>query len=283
MPIQVVPLGPSGAVGPSVWVPWTTTVFGPPEVGSELEVQIYSDADQTQLWTQWTFPYFWVLAQAFKLYSGDETAFSQDEVTQPADGDTVYIKVTIQQPTAGVFDTGTTAVTWKVLTDLPQTIQAAAAKAQGLVGLQADELAQAAESVVQTFVQGAEQITVPISNLLRLPELIQLALTPTPIVATGSGTISNATLSSHLTFGLWWEFVDVPAGIGRSFRTGFTYEPIMLELSEVGSVLGNNLSTAITTWSIERLVYIFHFPKPDHFDYWVYPGVTCNIHTLVLA
>lgn len=282
MSITVIPVN-NGMIGPGMYITVESSVVGPPQPGSLWVIEIMDSGEDIVMQHQQKV--FSSGGETFPVgMMSDDGAFGIGEggVT---DGGTVSISVHIQQPTAGVFDTGTVGgVTWNpnqnaVFANMINTrwqIQ------HGVFG--SDEAAALEEIRTATFAPFGPDIRVPIESLISAPPLGFLRRELITPDRTGESTLTRTVGPVAVdAFGLAWEFVSVAPGIGTNEGAPDELFTKALELQLVHTLGDSTLiESAHAQFNFGDAFWIFTPMLPTYVRYWIGPGVTVRFFWLII-
>jgi hypothetical protein len=233
-----------------------SSFIGPIPTGSHWLVQLFADADQlnpvsSALITfqsnpqriQWNFGQVPLSVANFSVLVGQ----------------TVFVKVSLENPSFVVLDSTTTSFPWaQSSADYIALIQQIPAAGSGLTATQATQLAEAhsATQVVVTTPTG--ETTVPLSDLLSLPTLDSLTLTE---VTTGPTPDFASVELPNSAVGVIVRITTIGGGYAATSPDDGYFVP---ELAVARFFRGSDLVERIGIHTVSRFIY----PIPGAWAYW---------------
>lgn len=282
MAITITPTSPTG-VGPGFVIGLSTDIIGVPAPDSRWEITILDVGENTVITQQQ--PYLGTPSSMTIAVREPGNGFSFG-ASNLLGGETVSISAKIQQPSVGVYDTGTLgSLTWNptqnlVFADYFNTYYLLTH--YGTFG--PDQSAALEEIRAASFAPFGPDISVPIQSLIQAPPLGFLRRELITPDRNGEDTLTRVVGPVAVdAFGLAWEFVGVAPGIGVSEGAPDELFTKALELQLVHTLGDSTLiESAHAQFNFGDAFWIFSPMLPTYVRYWIGPGVTVRFFWLII-
>lgn len=233
MPVVVTVPAPPGPISPGANMQWSTDFIGPFVDDNILRVSITADADGLQAMMGCVLQVGQQRSGSIPFLTSRTTQWSVGEHAAPT-GSTVFVRLSLESPTQGQVDSGTTQMQWA-----PESGQAlvtqnlAAGAGQGLTTEEATQLARVDASVSVAITVDS---TVPISSGIHPPGAFVEAQLPVPV------------------FGLIVRITEIPEGLQAQTPDGVYF---VKTLAVVSIFRGSDLWMRVPIHTPTKMVPLF--------------------------
>ena len=283
MPIIVIQPDELGRIGPGIRIQVTVDVPYPIPVDHQWDVWV-EPLDQEGNWRyrdQYTYD------QPFADWNFMVTGDIQQPLQAP-DVDTLdgqEMRLVVNRREGGVIvETVSQRVHLDLTSGIPYYQQWWDINHQQQGGLTTEQAAQLEETHAATIVQmgvPGNIVDIPVDVLVPAPPLGLQKVEPAATIASGDGFLPGDLPGVISYYGLWWEFVTVPPGIGFDDWPTRLYEQQLLQLRVIHTLDGVDVVSQLENANADRYLFMFNQVLPTRIEFSILPGVEVAFHRVV--